>query len=85
MMAVDLSRFFDFYGYVLKCAVKEHHEEGHPQPDIGDKDRRQPQVRVVQPVNGVVSEADVHEKLVDRPAFQLEQELEDDTGHYQGQ
>ena len=32
---------------------------------------------------GLVGQADVHEELVDRSAFQLEEELEDDAGHYQ--
>ena len=83
--AVDDGRFLDLHRHVLERAVEQEGEEGHPEPDVGDEDRPQGQVRVVQPLDRVVDQAEVHEQLVDGSTFGLEQEPEDDPGHDQRQ
>ena len=83
--AVDDRRFLDLHRHVLERAVEQEGEEGYPEPDVGDEDRPEGQVRVVQPLDRVVDEAEVHEHLVDGSTFGLEQEPEDDPGHDQRQ
>ena len=36
---VDEGRFLDLYWHVLKSAVEQEREEGHPEPDVRDKYR----------------------------------------------
>ena len=69
----------------MERAVEQEGEERHPEPDVRDEDRPQGQVRVVQPVDLTVGQADVTEQFVDGSAFDLEQEPEDDPRHDQRQ
>ncbi len=60
-------------------------KKGTPSQMLAIEDRPERQLRVVQPLDRVVDEADVHQHLVDGSAFGLEQEPEDDPGDDQRQ
>ena len=70
--AVDHRRLLDLHRHVLERAVEQEREERDPEPDVGDEDRPERQMRVVQPLDRVVRQAEVHEQLVDRSTLGLE-------------
>ena len=54
---VDDRRLPDLHRHVLQRAVEQQGEERDPEPDVGDEDRPERQVRIVQPLDRLVGQA----------------------------